>query len=171
VLRKLRARTSGGPSCRMLPLQGDGGLAGSVAELEQAAASGAAARDALYSMLRGSAEAFLSGHDRETLKTVAMRDRIVAALIALLPRALGTLVRRQLGECMCLLLRAEGRALVPLLDALIAVLTRACKETKIPGGDSIKCNTLACVGALLDRFGVMMAMRLGEFYSVQILSQ
>jgi hypothetical protein len=153
----------------MVPLQADGGgggVAGAVDDLEQAAASGVAARDALHGALRSSAAAFRSGHDREVLKTVATRDRVVAALIALLPRALGTLVRRQLGECMCVLLAAEGRALVPLLDALIVVLTKASKDAKIPGGDNIKCNTLACVGALLERFGVLMAVRLGEFYSL-----
>jgi len=109
------------------------GVDSATAALEQAVATGNAARHVLHSLLGSSSEAFRSGHDRETLKTVTTRDRAIASLASLLPRPLGTLVRRQLSQCMCVLLKAEGRALVPLLDALISALTKACKEAKVPG--------------------------------------
>jgi hypothetical protein len=131
-----------------------------------ASGGGPVARDGLYVALRASALAFRGGYDRAALKTVGTRDRAIAALVRPLPRALGALVRRQLGECMCYLAHAEGRALIPLLDALVSALTAACKETKAGGAENTKCNALACLEALLVGLGVLCSARLGDFYAL-----
>ena len=138
-------------------------VARAIQALEKA---GGAARDELYVALRDCAEAFRVGKDRQTLKTVATRDMALAALAGLLPRPLGTLVRRQLGDCMCELLKSEGRALVPLLDALVGSLAKACKDPKASGADSAKVNTLGCTEALLERFGVLCASRVDEIFAL-----
>jgi hypothetical protein len=154
------------PGLELVNMSAADTVATAVESVERAVASGNASRDALHSALRSCTAAFRTANDRETLKTVVTRDRAIAALVSLLPRVLGVLVRRQLSESMCVLLAAEGRALVPLLDALISTLTKACKETKVAGADSIKSNSLACMHALLERFGVLCAGRLADFYTL-----
>ena len=76
------------------------------------------------------------------------------------------LIRRQLCASISVLIQVEGRALLPLLDALVSALNKACKETKATCADNIKCNTLACLDGLLQRFGVLCAGRLGEVYTL-----
>lgn len=147
----------------------DGGVSSALDVLERALSSTSGKpvpRDLLHAALRSTAEALRSGHDRETLKTVTTRDRVVGALARFLPRALGTLVRRQLGETMCVFVTVEGRALVPLLDVLVSTMTTACKEAKASGAENTKVNVLSCLEALLGKLGVLCSSRLGDFYAL-----
>ena len=144
----------------------DTSVAAALAALEAVAASPPnTPRDEVYGVLRQCAESFRGAHDRATLKAVGTRDAALAALARVQTRALGDLVRRQLCETLCELTKAEGRALVPLLDALTAALTKACKA-KASGADCVKVNVLACLGALLSCMGEQCASRLPDIFSL-----
>ena len=145
----------------------DTSVAAALAALEAVAASPPnTPRDEVYGVLRQCAESFRGAHDRATLKAVGTRDAALAALARVQTRALGDLVRRQLCETLCELTKAEGRALVPLLDALTAALSKACKEPKASGADCVKVNVLACLGALLSCMGEQCASRLPDIFSL-----
>ena len=70
------------------------------------------------------------GQDPASLKAVATRDDLCGALVKLSTEPLSPPLRRQLALCMALLGDLEPRAIIALVDALLASLTALSKDAK-----------------------------------------
>jgi len=143
-----------------------GALDSSIAQLE----GGGWTQDRGYELL-GTITAAARHGDRAALKTIALRDQVVALLCGLCKQQLGPPLRRRLAEAMCAVIDAEGRAVLPIVDGVMQVLETMGAQTggkgqTVAASAGARVTGLHCLERVLAHIGIQALSRLPALLAI-----